>query len=217
VHKISIISRGRAAGYTINLPDEEKKRFFDNIYHKANKLNVIISDILRASEVDTEEFRIDPKVAAKVQIETFLNSVCDDLKELADEKGIKLELILPKKKTSLILTDADFLEQAIYNLVDNAIKYTPKGSVTLSLEQDGNQLLIKVKDTGIGIPAADQPKMFDKFSRATNAVNMYTDGSGLGLFIVKKIVEAHDGGKVSFTSKEGEGTTFTITINAAKK
>ena len=198
------------------LSDKEKKKFFDNIYQKATKLNVIIGDILRASEVDTDEFVIDPKMARPVQLEEILKSVYKDLQELADKKKIELKLSLPKKKTSPIFTSADFLEQAIYNLVDNAIKYTSKGEVSLSLEQHKNLLTVKVKDTGIGIPKKDQAKIFDKFSRASNAVNMYTDGSGLGLFIVKKIVEAHAGGKVSFESKEGQGTTFAITIKAAK-
>lgn len=198
------------------LPDKEKKKFFGNIYQKATKLNVIISDILRASEVDTDEFVVDPKMARPAQLAEILKSVHDDLQELADEKKIGLKLSLPKKKTSPILTNADFLEQAIYNLVDNAIKYTSKGEVALSLEQQKDLLIVKVKDTGIGIPDKDQVKIFDKFSRAGNAVNMYADGSGLGLFIVKKIVEAHAGGKVSFESKEGQGTTFTIVIKAAK-
>ncbi|OQA36527.1 MAG: Alkaline phosphatase synthesis sensor protein PhoR [Parcubacteria group bacterium ADurb.Bin326] len=198
------------------LPDKEKKKFFGNIYQKATKLNVIISDILRASEVDTDEFVIDPKTARPAQLEEILISVHKDLKELADEKQIELKLFLLKKKTSPILTNADFLEQAIYNLVDNAIKYTSKGGVSLSLEQQKDLLKVEVKDTGIGIPQKDQVKIFDKFSRAGNAVNMYADGSGLGLFIVKKIVEAHSGGKVSFESKEGQGTTFTIIIKAAQ-
>jgi signal transduction histidine kinase len=149
-------------------------------------------------------------------LEDILTSVRDDLKELAIEKKIDLQLILPTKKVAPILTGADFLEQAIYNLVDNAIKYTQKGFVKVELSGDGGELMVKVSDSGIGIPAADQKKMFDKFSRAKNAVNMYTDGTGLGLFIAKQIIEAHDGGSLGFVSKEGEGTTFTIKLKSAK-
>ncbi|MFA6594419.1 MAG: ATP-binding protein [Candidatus Buchananbacteria bacterium] len=199
------------------LPEAEKKKFFDNIYHKAEKLNVIIGDILRASEVDTEEFKIDPLTAQPVQLEDILKSIYGDLHELAESRGLKLNLVLPSKKLAPIMTNADFLEQALYNLVDNAIKYTAKGSVTLSLKRDGENLAVQVADTGIGIPEADKKKMFDKFSRAKNAVDMYADGSGLGLFIVKRIVEAHDGGSVVFDSQEGQGTTFTVRIKAAEK
>lgn len=199
------------------LPEAEKKKFFDNIYHKAEKLNVIIGDILRASEVDTEEFKIDPLTAQPVQLEDILKSIYEDLHELAESRELKLNLVLAPKKLAPIMTNADFLEQALYNLVDNAIKYTSKGSVTISLKPDGDYLMVQVADTGIGIPEADRSKIFDKFSRAKNAVDMYADGSGLGLFIVKRIVEAHDGGSVVFDSKEGQGTTFTVKIKAAGK
>ncbi len=199
------------------LPEAEQKKFFDNIYQKTEKLNLIISDILRASEIESEEFKIDAASSKKVQLEELLQSVYSDLKELAERKGIKLELNLLPKKAAPIMTSADFLEQAIYNLVDNAIKYTKQGFVKLELlSEEPGYLTVKVVDSGIGIPEADQKKMFDKFSRAKNAVNMYTDGTGLGLFIAKQIVEAHDGGSLVFTSKEGEGTTFTIKLKIPK-
>ena len=198
------------------LPEDEKKKFMDNIYHKTEKLNVIISDILRASEIESEDFKIDPKTSKKAQLEEILQSVHDDLKDLAVEKKIDLQLILPAKKLPPILTGADFLEQAIYNLVDNAIKYTQQGYVKIELSDDKGELMVKVSDSGIGIPETDQKKMFDKFSRAKNAVNMYTDGTGLGLFIAKKIIEAHEGGSLGFESKEGQGTTFTIRLKMTK-
>jgi signal transduction histidine kinase len=198
------------------LPKAEQQKFMDNIYHKTEKLNVIISDILRASEIDSDEFKIDPLTAQAARVEDILKSIYDDLKDLAGDKGIALKLNLPPKATPMILTSADFLEQAIYNLVDNAIKYTAKGSVTIDLSASGGTVVVKVSDTGIGIPETDKKKMFDKFSRAKNAVDMYADGSGLGLFIVKRIVEAHPGGKVEFESEENKGTTFTVTLQAVK-
>lgn len=197
------------------LSQEEQRKFLDNIYHKTEKLNVIIADILRASEIDSEDFRIDPKTAQPAKLENILQSIYDDLKELAEDKGIKLELNLPKKTSLPILTNSDFLEQAIYNLVDNAIKYTAEGRVKIDLSAEDGGAAVKISDSGIGIPAADQKKMFEKFSRAKNAVNMYTDGSGLGLFIAKRIIEAHPGGSISFASREGEGTTFTIRLKTA--
>jgi len=198
------------------LPKEEQKKFLDNIYHKTEKLNVIIADILRASEIDTEDFKIDPKAAQKARVENILKSVQDDLKELAQDKGVKLVFNLPSKPTPAILTSIDFLEQAFYNLVDNAIKYTNKGEVKVDLAVGDGEVVIKVIDNGIGIPINDQKKMFEKFSRAKNAVNMYTDGSGLGLFIVKRIIEAHPGGSIGFESQEGKGTVFTVKLKTIK-
>lgn len=196
------------------LSKEEQHKFMDNIYHKTEKLNIIISDILRASEIESEDFKIDPNNSKKAQLEEILQSIHGDLKDVATDKKLKLELTLPKKKTAPILTSADFLEQAIFNLVDNAIKYTQTGFVKIDFAADGKDLTVKISDSGIGIPQADQKKLFDKFTRARNAVNMYTDGSGLGLFIAKKIIEAHSGGSLSFESKEGAGTTFTIKLRS---
>lgn len=199
------------------LPAADKKKFYHNMIVKTEKLHNIISDILRASEMDTEDFRIRYRSAKPLQLEDIMGQVYNDLKEQAEERQIKLELIKPEKKTSPVLTENQFLEQAIYNLVDNAIKYTKKGFVRMALAQDKGRLIVKVKDSGIGIPPADQEKMFDKFSRAKNAVSMYTDGSGLGLFIVKKVIEAHRGGKITFSSRENQGTEFTIYLDAIKK
>jgi len=111
-----------------------------------------------------------------------------------------------------VLTSGEFLEQAIYNLVDNAIKYTPQGHVEIFLGADKENIQINVQDSGIGIPLKDQSRVFEKFARGKNATDMYTDGSGLGLFIVKRIVEAHHGGKILLKSEEGKGTTFSISL-----
>ena len=87
----------------------------------------------------------------------------------------------------------------------------------MKTESSKNQtVIISVEDTGIGIPKADLPKLFDKFMRAKNAIDMYTDGSGLGLFIVKQIMENHPGGKVSVESVENKGSIFSIQLPAAK-
>jgi len=194
----------------------EQQKFMDNIYHKTEKLNVIIADILRASEIESEDFKIDAKTAKPADLAMILKAVYDDLRELAEEKGLRLELNLPAKPAPQVLTSADFLEQAFYNLIDNAIKYTAQGRVGIDLSVKGNLATVKISDTGIGIPLADRKKMFEKFSRGKNAVNMYTDGSGLGLFIVKRMIEAHPGGKISFESVEGRGTSFTVVLPIAK-
>jgi len=199
------------------LPKEQQQKFMDNIFYKAKKLGTIINDILRASEMDTEDFQLAPENLKLISLEEVGQSVYKDLENGASEKNIKFELILPNKKLPQVMADHDFLEQAIFNLVDNAIKYTQKGSVALIFEALDDKIAIKVQDTGIGIPEADKVKLFGKFNRAANAVDMYTDGSGLGLFIVKKIISAHPGGQISFESKEGLGTSFTITLPIPKK
>ena len=105
-----------------------------------------------------------------------------------------------------------YLREAISNLVDNAIKYTKKGEVIVSAYSQNGYVICEVKDTGIGIPKEEQPKIFDQFSRASNAKEMYTDGTGLGTWIAKIIVESHPEGKIWFESEEGKGTTFYIKL-----
>lgn len=197
------------------LPEVKRKEFFHNIAVKADKLNSIISDILRASELDTDEFKIDNKTSKPEYVEDIIKSVDDQLHSQASAKNLELIIEAPQKKLPPIMTSGEFLEQAIYNLVDNAIKYTQKGFVKIILSQEASNIIIKVADSGMGIPAKEQKKIFDKFARGANAVDMYADGSGLGLFIVKKIIEAHKGGQVSVQSEEGKGTTFTVILPAS--
>jgi len=194
------------------LTPAKRQKFLENIFAKTKKLNTIINDILRASEIDTENFKISPDGLKMIDLNLMCQTIFDDYLREAALKKIKLNLILPKGKPIEVVGEFDFLKQAISNLVDNAIKYTQKGIVKIDLSQENDQVLIKITDTGIGIPQVDQNRIFGKFSRAINAVDMYADGSGLGLFIVKRIIEAHPGGKISFSSKLGKGSEFVINL-----
>jgi signal transduction histidine kinase len=98
-------------------------------------------------------------------------------------------------------------------LIDNAIKYSPeKSAIKVALKKDKNMLKISVTDQGIGIPKDFQDKLFQKFSRAHNAIQYQPNGNGIGLFLVKKIIDAHYG-KIKVVSKEGKGATFTVSLN----
>ena len=151
------------AGDMDKLSREERTKFFHNMSIKAAKLNTIISDILRASEMDSDEFKIDYSLAQPMQMEDIINTVYKQTKEMAQGRGLRLELRLPQKKTAPFLSENQFFEQAVFNLVDNAIKYTERGSVRISLDQVKHNLILTVEDSGIGIPQAEQKKLFDKF------------------------------------------------------
>jgi two-component system phosphate regulon sensor histidine kinase PhoR len=172
--------------------------------------------------MDTEQFQFEPKTLSQYQAEDVLKKVCAEItSDLADnpdykQKTITIKLDLPPQSTTPFLSVSQYFEHAIFNLVDNAVKYSKSGGeVKVSLQQIKNKLIVTVKDEGIGIPKAEQSKVFKKFSRATNAHNMYTDGSGLGLFIVKKVIEAHQDGKVAFKSAEDKGAEFTVSVTVA--
>jgi len=111
-----------------------------------------------------------------------------------------------------VYADSEKLSIALTNLIDNAVKYTPGGGrVRLTLRRENDFAVLSVSDNGVGIPKADWHRVFSKFFRASNVIRMETEGTGLGLFIVKNIIKRH-GGEISFVSEEGQGTTFTFTL-----
>ena len=116
-----------------------------------------------------------------------------------------------------VLADIKKMRNVVQNLIDNAIKYThPGGFVTITLALEGNNMLaVSVKDTGIGIPEDQQNQIFQKFFRGDNARKLETEGSGLGMYIAKEIVEMHKG-RLRFESRENKGSTFTFTLPMIK-
>ena len=132
--------------------------------------------------------------------------------EEAARKGLRLE-VTAEKDLPTVDSGADLLEQVMDNLVSNAIKYTAEGGkVEVSFQQSGpDEVQLVVSDTGIGIPASEQDKLFHEFFRASNAKQVTTEGTGLGLVLVKQTVERH-GGRLDLSSEEGQGTTVTIEL-----
>ncbi len=106
----------------------------------------------------------------------------------------------------------EYIQETIVNILANAVKYTPcNGNIDITVNDQGNTILIKIKDTGIGIPKPEQPRIFDEFYRASNAKEVERDGTGLGLSIAKQVVQMHKG-KIWAESEEGKGSTFIIEL-----
>ncbi len=194
-----------------SITDEKKKHeFIVASFRKSSKLNDVINDILRASEMDTEKFELDLK---PTDIHTLIEKIVEDKQLEAKEKKLALKLELPKEKLPMVMSDEKYMEQVIVNLINNSLQYTKKGYIKVQAELDKKYVLVRVSDTGIGIPKKDQKKLFTKFGRAQNAVETFTDGSGLGLFIIKQVMDAHKGGSVYVEKTEvGKGTTFALKI-----
>lgn len=147
--------------------------------------------------------------------EHIVNSALEPYETKISEKKIKLEIIKPKEKIETFL-DKEKIKIVIQNILDNAVKYTPEGGkITISLNKKNKNLEIKVQDSGIGIPENEKGRLFNKFFRGTNAAKMNNDGSGLGLFIAKNIIDEH-GGKIWFDSTEGQGSAFYFTLPIKK-
>ena len=150
-----------------------------------------------------------------VELAPLLAELTTEFKTKVSESGISLELA-PIEKSIPVFGDAFRLKQAFVNLVDNAIKYNrPGGEVKISARADDAQIVVEVKDSGIGISQADQQRIFERFYRVDKSRSRAQGGSGLGLAIVRKIAEEH-GGTVSVESTMGEGSTFRITLPRRK-
>ncbi|MCY4044554.1 MAG: ATP-binding protein [Cellvibrionales bacterium] len=178
------------------------------IQQSSNHLLTVINDILDLSKIEAGEMDIMPR---HMVTSDFLQSCIDPLMVFAQSKGLSLQIQLDDSVFTVAYVDADRLRQVIINLVNNAIKFTEMGSVTLSVKQEGrSQWVIQVIDTGIGIKAEDQTHLFQYFSQVYNPLSQQ-EGSGLGLMIAKQIIELM-GGKISLESDYGKGTTFTLTL-----
>jgi len=170
----------------------------------------LVDDLLDVSRIEEGRFGVKPK---KQPIAPVIKRVVDDLRPQAARKSVTLNAEVQEDLPEIEFDD-DKIQFAISNLVDNAIKYSESGgSVRVRAALHGREIVISVQDSGIGIPASEQDRVFSKFYRSQKALLFHTDGSGLGLYVAKNIVDKH-GGRISFSSKEGKGTEFTIALNA---
>lgn len=185
------------------------QRLATRMHHEAMRASRTIDDLLELSRIEAGESSTrDP-----VRVHLVLAEACERATTAAEQKGIVVDLHEPSQRIE-VLGDRRQLVSAVFNLLDNAIKYSSSGSaVTVSAETDGSSVKILVADTGVGIPRRDLERIFERFYRVDRARSRETGGTGLGLAIVRHVVSNH-GGDVSVQSREGEGTTFTLSFPA---
>jgi signal transduction histidine kinase/HAMP domain-containing protein len=159
--------------------------------------------------------RIEAKIGLRLEmlsVHDIVENVVESLSMQAAQKHIDVKTSIPEEAAPLVEADQALLTQALHNLVENAIKYTPSGGeVAVSTQVEQGQMVFEVQDTGIGVSPIDQPRLFEKFYRSANREAKRERGTGLGLAIVKSIAERH-GGRVGVQSKLGGGSTFFFTI-----
>ena len=188
--------------------NSEQKRIIKLNLNNIERMVSLIDLFLDITKIEAGRLTLTKE---KVQIEDLIRESLESLKFSAQRKNLYLEFREPEKKLPEIKIDSKRIKDVILNLVDNAIKYTEKGGVKVFAEKNNNEILVSVRDTGIGIPKEEVKLLFKKFVRGDRAV-LNPSGSGLGLFIVKKIIEAH-GGKVMVESEgEGKGSTFSFSL-----
>jgi signal transduction histidine kinase len=173
------------------------------------RLSQLVEDLLNVSKI--EAGRIQYKWES-IALEMIAQELYDMFTVLAEKKGLKLHLVKPDTALPMMQLDMNKIKELLSNLIDNAIKYTEKGSVTIKVEQEGTLVRVIIQDTGIGISKEDADKLFGKFIRTETTQKMDSSGSGLGLFIGRTFVEGH-GGRVYATSEGvGMGSSFIVEL-----
>lgn len=192
----------------------DQKTFLDKGFESAEHVIAIVNDLLNVDyiEANKDEYKFLP-----TDLTDLIGKIATEFQTRAKDKGLELKIIKPSSTLPAIQLDPIKVSVVVENLIDNALKYTKQGGqVTVQINDDKvnsarPSVEVVIADSGIGIPVADHSKIFQRFFRSPSAVKVVTDGSGLGLFIAKDIVENH-GGEIWFTSKENEGTQFHFTL-----
>jgi PAS domain S-box-containing protein len=193
---------------------KDQREFIEKTYESNEKMINLINDLLNVTRIEEGRYLYKPAMTDLVEVVT---SLIDSYEEEAAKKKISLSLKPIKVKLPKVSLDTEKIRLAFQNLVENAIRYTAAGGkVTVSVKYDKKEIVVCVRDTGVGVPNDQKHRVFTKFFRGANVIKMETEGSGLGLFITKNVVEAH-GGKVWFESEEGKGSAFYLSIPVFKK
>ncbi len=195
-----------------NIP-EEIIGFIRKAYEANDRMVNLVNDLLNVTRIEEGRYVHETEETDFMEL---IKPIIESYKEYIEKKGIEFEFQKTDKKLPRLKIDREKIGIVVQNFLDNAMKYTKEGKITLSIDYKDEKIRFAVKDTGVGIPEDQQRRMFNKFFRAANVQRMDTEGSGLGLFIGKNIIEAH-GGEVGFKSRPGEGSIFFFSIPAKKE
>jgi signal transduction histidine kinase len=189
-----------------------QRKMLQQAFFSSQQMVYLIADLLNVSRLRTGKFVIEQ---TPVQLARVITEELEQLQEMAKVHSVHLDYQPPKDFPELLLDDTK-TRQVVMNFIDNAVYYTPpKGHITIQLLDKGSTIELRIKDSGIGVPKSEQPHLFTKFYRAANARKARPDGTGLGLFMAKKVIVAQ-GGSIIFESTEGKGSTFGFVFSKAK-
>lgn len=188
-------------------PEEIYKEFLKDIDSEVDRLNKIIDSLLYLVDLEKEDIHLDYQL---IYVNYLVQKVIGSLKPLADKKNI--EVNFEEKVRIQVMLDKFKIQQSLINIVANAIKYTPEnGKVEIEIYAEKDNFVIKIKDTGIGIPEDELPFIFDRFYRVDKARDRKTGGTGLGLSITQQLIALHQG-EIKVESIVNEGTTLYIVL-----
>lgn len=201
--------------------DEKARSYLDKAQSSTHHLGKLFQDLLTSAKAEDGRLTSHPAV---VEVSEFVDKLVEDLRFSAEKKGLALELHSSRPQTTssgsaiksispllYAYVDPDRFREVITNLFDNAVKYTEAGKITIGVTGDQEVVQFYITDTGPGIPKEDVPHLFQKFYRVDNSATRTIGGTGLGLFICKKIIELYNG-KIWVESEQGKGSTFYINL-----
>ncbi|MDP2951085.1 MAG: HAMP domain-containing sensor histidine kinase [bacterium] len=186
--------------------NKDQKDYLTKAYINNERMVKLINDLLNVSKIEEGKFLSKP---TRESLSKIIEEALALWVGAAKRKGLILTFEKSKGRIPDVLVDKEKIVLVLHNLVENSIKYSNQGEISIKIdfEKENNRLVVSVKDSGEGIPKEEQEKVFTRFFRASNASKIDTEGTGLGLYITKHIVQSH-GGKIWFSSEEGKGTTF---------
>jgi two-component system phosphate regulon sensor histidine kinase PhoR len=189
---------------------ETRDRFLKIIKEETDRLSVLIKDLMNLSKIESQSVDLKPE-----NLEDVLNKVINLLSKKAEDKDIDFQVEIDKN-LPLVYMVCEQIKQVLINLIDNAIKYTPVGGrIEVKVEKETDKVYFFVKDNGMGIPQADQERIFERFYRVDKARSRELGGTGIGLSIVRNIVKQH-GSEIQVKSREGVGSEFYFYLKAAE-
>jgi len=188
---------------------EKQVRPMENVYQSNERLIKLVNDLLNLSRLDAGKIEFSPELNS---LEEMVSDIIEELRINAEKKGLYMKIVKSLKPLPKIMVDQDKLRQVILNIIDNAIKYTKEGGITLELKKLDGEEEIKVSDTGEGMDKGELNSLFQMFSRTTAGTQLHAEGAGLGLYVARQFIEMH-GGKIWAESPgKGKGSTFYIQL-----
>lgn len=194
---------------------EKQEKYLKTIYNKVNDMDKLINELTIYSRIDTNRI---PYVFKKINVKDYMEDCCEEIRMDLEAKGFELVYNNSCQDDMCVTADAEQIKRVINNIVSNSVKYMAdrKGIISIDVSDSNDYVNISIEDNGKGISQEDLPNIFDRFYRADSSRNSKQGGSGIGLAIVKKIIEEH-GGSIYAESVEGEGTTIHFSLKKYSK
>ena len=194
--------------------DQRMVRPMTSIYQSNERLIRLVNDLLNLSRLDAGRVKFEPTLTS---LEELVKEIVEELEITAKDKKLYLKIKKPKEPLPEIMVDRDHIGQVIFNILDNAIKYTQKGGITIEMKKIDNKEQIKISDTGEGMTKREISSLFQMFTRATAGAQFHIEGAGLGLYVVRKFVEMHKGRIYAESKGKGKGSIFYIELPIKSK